>query len=216
MKKGRTILRILFLGGITTGLVCVYLNSFNRLPALPPAINPSGASHPPVPILGTPADFTAPKVPFESPQPLLPMAGNPGKWKDPQPAPVEPPQTDRFQGPSTDRNLAVIQNKTQSTGRFKTFPSVFKEQEGSSANFISLFGDDPFGVDLRSDWMTSSFFPGRDLPVLRMKLIQDPNTGTYRLSGGGIELPGNGLEAGYETDPGTDDYKATLQWKKSF
>jgi len=99
----------------------------------------------------------------------------------------------------------------------KTLPKLLAQKEGSYTNLTDLLKTgDPRTLDLNSNWMTTHLFPNRTLPLMRMRVIQDPDTGEYRISGGALTLPGTGLEAGYETGFNSDERKATLQWKKSF
>jgi len=99
----------------------------------------------------------------------------------------------------------------------KTLPKLMAGKEGSYTNLTGLFkGDGASSVDLNSNWMATRLFPNRTLPLLRMRIDEDPDTGEYRISGGALALPGTGLEAGYETEFNSDERKATLQWKKSF
>lgn len=96
-------------------------------------------------------------------------------------------------------------------------PKLFSGKEGSYTNLTDLLkGDGSSSVDLQSDWIASHLFPNRTLPLLSMRIDEDPDTGEYRISGGALALPGTGLEAGYEADLNSDERKATLQWKKSF
>lgn len=74
----------------------------------------------------------------------------------------------------------------------------------------------PTSLSLRSEWITANLFPARALPWMSIRVVQDPDSGKYRISGGTLALPSTGLEAGYEAELNSDEYKATLQWKKSF
>lgn len=95
----------------------------------------------------------------------------------------------------------------------KALPLLFKGREGSYTNPGDLFrGNDSRQIALHSDWITPYLFQNRNLPVLRMRVIQDPATGQYRISGGSLALPGTGLEA----ELNSEEYKASLQWKESF
>ncbi|MBI9020425.1 MAG: hypothetical protein JEZ10_04125 [Verrucomicrobia bacterium] len=99
----------------------------------------------------------------------------------------------------------------------KTGSKLLADKEGSYTNLTDVFrGNTAPSVELRSDWIAPYLFPGRPLPGLRMRVIKNPETGDYQLSGGALALPRTGLEAGYETELNSEEYKATLHWKKSF
>jgi hypothetical protein len=99
----------------------------------------------------------------------------------------------------------------------KALPKLLAGKEGSYTNLTDLFkGNESPSVDLRSDWIASHLFPNRTLPLLQMRINEDPDTGEYRISGGALTLPDTGFEAGYEAGLNNDERKATLQWKKSF
>ncbi len=99
----------------------------------------------------------------------------------------------------------------------KTLPKLLADKEGSYTNLTDLLNaKEPRTLDLNSNWLATRFFPNRTLPLMRMRVLQDPATGEYRISGGALALPGTGLEAGYEAELNSDERKATLQWKKSF
>lgn len=119
-------------------------------------------------------------------------------------------------------NLPVIE-PTVEQGRFhdrlfnSPLTNSLKSRSGSYTNLSDFFqGDATFSADLQSRWLLPYLFPDRDLPELRMRITKDPETGEYRISGGGLSLPKTGLEAGYEVEFGSDEHKATLQWKKEF
>ncbi len=95
----------------------------------------------------------------------------------------------------------------------QTLNTVLPQQEG---NYSSVKDIDSRYVDLRSDWITPHFFPTHNLPVARLRVIQDTDTGEYHISGGTIALPGTGLEVGYGATPGGEGREAVIQWKKSF
>lgn len=98
-----------------------------------------------------------------------------------------------------------------------TLPGLLAGKEGSYTNLTALLKTgEPRKLDLNSNWMATHLFPNRTLPLLSMRITQDPDTGEYRISGGTLALPGTGLEAGYEADLNSNERKATLQWKKSF
>lgn len=99
----------------------------------------------------------------------------------------------------------------------KALPKLLAGKEGSYTNLTDLMNPgEPRELDLNSNWMAAHLFPNRTLPLMRMRVIQDPDTGEYLISGGALALPGTGLEAGYETELNSNEHKATLQWKKSF
>jgi hypothetical protein len=99
----------------------------------------------------------------------------------------------------------------------RTLPKLLANKEGSYTNLTDLLKTgEPRKLDLNSNWMATHLFPNRTLPLMRMRVIQDSDTGEYRISGGALALPGTGLEAGYEAEFNSDEHKATLQWKKSF
>jgi hypothetical protein len=109
------------------------------------------------------------------------------------------------------KHTAWKQILTQGTTRW------ISERPGSYTNLNELFeSDETFSVDLQSGWATDCLFPERNLPGFRLRIIRNLETGEYKPSGGAVTLPGGSWEAGYETDPGTGENKATLQWKKSF
>ncbi|MGE4489154.1 MAG: hypothetical protein AB7E95_06395 [Kiritimatiellales bacterium] len=90
-------------------------------------------------------------------------------------------------------------------------------EDSSYTNFSDIFrGNGSKALDLNSGWVAGVLFPDRVFPTVSMRIIQDPDTGEYRISGGSIADPATGLEAGYEIDPDSEERKATLQWKKSF
>jgi hypothetical protein len=91
------------------------------------------------------------------------------------------------------------------------------DKEGSYTNLNELFqSGGTFSFDVHSGWVTDYLLPDHNLPSFRVRIIKNPETGEYEPVGGVLTLPGLPLEAGYETDPVTDENKATLQWKKSF
>jgi hypothetical protein len=99
----------------------------------------------------------------------------------------------------------------------KTLPKLLANKEGSYTNLTDLLTTgEPRKLDLNSNWMATHLFPSRTLPLMSMRVTQDPDTGEYRISGGSLAVPGTGLEAGYETELNSNERKATLQWKKSF
>ncbi|HKL23098.1 MAG TPA: hypothetical protein VJ904_14925 [Tichowtungia sp.] len=96
-------------------------------------------------------------------------------------------------------------------------PALLADKEGSYTRAGELYqSDNPFSVDVQSDWALRYFFPETPLPNLSLRIIQNPETGEYEPAGGALTLPGGAWEAGYEIDPETGENKATLQWKKSF
>jgi hypothetical protein len=99
----------------------------------------------------------------------------------------------------------------------RALPLFFKGDEGSSTDIGELFQrGDPGTPELRSQWMLPYLFPGRNLPSLRLRVTYDPVTGEPRISGGFLASPRGSFEAGYEAEAGSEEYRATLQWKKSF
>lgn len=99
----------------------------------------------------------------------------------------------------------------------KTLPKLMDGKEGSYTNLTDLLKTgEPHKLDLNSNWTATHLFPNRTLPLMSMQVIQNPDTGEYRISGGTLALPGTGLEAGYEAEFNSDERKTTLQWKKSF
>lgn len=97
------------------------------------------------------------------------------------------------------------------------FTNALQRREGSYSELSDLFqGDGTFSADLQSSWLTPYLFPNLSLPELRVRVVKDPETGEYRISGGALSLPQSGLEAGYELEMDNENYKATLQWKKEF
>jgi hypothetical protein len=99
----------------------------------------------------------------------------------------------------------------------RALPKLIANKEGSYTNLTDLLKTgEPRKLDINSDWMATRLFPNRTLPLMSMRVIRDPDTGEYRISGGALALPGTGLEAGYEAEFNSDERKATLQWKKSF
>jgi hypothetical protein len=121
---------------------------------------------------------------------------------------------------SADSNLRVVPaNQEMFRNRWinRNLTNMLKNRTGSYTNLTDIMQrSGPSAMDLRSSWLTPRLFPDRTLPSLRMRVVQDPETGRYYISGGAIGLPRSGLEAGYESDLNREDYKATLQWKKSF
>lgn len=100
----------------------------------------------------------------------------------------------------------------------KALPFLFSGSEGSHTNLSGLFQrDGPGGVDLRSEWIAPYLFPGRNLPTVRLRILRNPESGEYRVSGGTVALPWwSSFEVGYETDLSRDEHRSILQWKKSF
>lgn len=99
----------------------------------------------------------------------------------------------------------------------KGLPKLLADKEGSYDNLNELFrGNGTSSIDLQSDWALRHFFPNRNLPSLRMRVIKNQHTGEYLPAGGALALPRTGFEAGYETELNSEEYNATLQWKKSF
>lgn len=162
----------------------------------------------PVPV-PQPPGIELPQIMFFEPETLSPHEETPD---------TGPLRKTRYAEPVP--KLPALPNRNKNLSEkimIKTLPALFSGEEGSYSDVTELFGgNSPRSTDLRSDWMTKHLLPGRNLPLLRMRILQDPFTGEYRISGGAVALPGTGLEAGYETESGTDDYKTTLQWKKSF
>jgi hypothetical protein len=110
---------------------------------------------------------------------------------------------------------ALSRIKEQSLSR--ALPRLFEGKGGSYTNLGDLFqGDGSREIAFRSDWISPYLFRNRNLPTLRMRVIQNPQTGQYRISGSSLALPGTGLEAGYEAELNSEEYKAAIQWKKSF
>jgi len=110
-------------------------------------------------------------------------------------------------------------NRPALSGRLlnRALPLVFSEPEGSYTDLGGLFQSKaPAGVDLRSEWVAPYLFPDRNLPSLRLRLLQDPVTGEFHLSGGSIALPSSSVEAGYETDLNREEHRGVIQWRKSF
>jgi len=91
-------------------------------------------------------------------------------------------------------------------------PLLFETREDGSL----IQGESSRNLNLRSDWIAPYLFLDHNLPILRMRLVTDPETGEILISGGTLALPVTGLEAGYETELNSEAHKATLQWKKSF
>jgi hypothetical protein len=120
----------------------------------------------------------------------------------------------------TEPGLFVTpENRPALSGRLlnRALPLVFSETEGSYTDLGGLFQSKaPAGVDLRSEWVAPYLFPDRNLPSLRLRVLQDPATGEFRLSGGSVALPGSSFEAGYETDLNREEQRGILQWRKSF
>lgn len=99
----------------------------------------------------------------------------------------------------------------------KNLPLFLTGKEGISTNPAGIFqAGNLSSLHLRSEWVTANLFPTRTLPLMSIRIRQAPDTGEYRISGGTLALPGTGLEAGCEAELHSDEYKATLQWKKSF
>ena len=100
----------------------------------------------------------------------------------------------------------------------RALPFLFSGAEGSHTNLSGLFQrDESTRVDLRSEWLAPYLFPGRSLPIVRLRIIRNPEDGEYRVSGGTVALPWwSSFEAGYETDLSRDEHRSILQWKKSF
>lgn len=150
----------------------------------------------------------------QTPEPHRPPPQETATPIQPEPRPFAVWQTNL----QTDSLTLSAQNKNHPKALFdKHLPALLTGKEGSYSNLTDLFqnsGSTP--VNLRSDWITPYLLPGRSLPSLRMQFIKNLETGEYQPSGSMIALPGKGLEAGYEVSPGTDEQKATLQWKKSF
>lgn len=97
----------------------------------------------------------------------------------------------------------------------QTLPGLFADKTGSfSTEELLQGGVQEFTVD--TGWITPLLSDNRDLPVLRMRVLKNPETGSYEITGGGLALPGTGLEAGAVTDLSSEEYKGYLQWKKSF
>ncbi|QHI70247.1 hypothetical protein [Tichowtungia aerotolerans] len=95
--------------------------------------------------------------------------------------------------------------------------NTLQSRTGSYTNLSDLFQNDgSFSTELQSSWLTPYLFPNRTLPELRLRVVKDPETDQYRISGGALSLPQSGLEAGYELEMDNENYKATIQWKKEF
>ena len=115
--------------------------------------------------------------------------------------------------------FVTLGDRPSFTGRLlnRALPMVFSETEGSYTELEDLFQSKaPAGVDLRSEWVAPYLFPNRNLPSLRLRILQDPVTGEFNLSGGSVALPGSSLEAGYETDLNREEHRGVIQWRKSF
>lgn len=96
-------------------------------------------------------------------------------------------------------------------------PALLADKEGSYTRPDEILqNNNPFSVDVQSDWALRYFFPETTLPNLSLRIIKNPETGEYEPAGGALTLPGGAWEAGYEIDPESGESKATLQWKKSF
>lgn len=138
------------------------------------------------------------KLPVQPEAPVVPIISRTDAW-------TEPPALSG-QKESLSEKLAG-----------KALPKMLTDKEGSSTDLSTLFrGNAASALDLQSDWVVPYLFPGCNLPNLRMRLMKNTETGQYRISGGALVIPLTGLEAGYETELNSEEYKATLQWKKSF
>lgn len=124
---------------------------------------------------------------------------------------------------SDGTNLPSLFVQSNSTKRFsnrfinQTLPRALKTREGSYTNLAELFtGKDSASIELKSDWITPYLFYGHRLQGIRLRIGKNPETDEYQFSGGSVDIPFTRFEAGYETELETEEYKATLQWKKSF
>ncbi|MFA5687846.1 MAG: hypothetical protein WC959_01645 [Kiritimatiellales bacterium] len=97
-----------------------------------------------------------------------------------------------------------------------TLAEVAKSSAGSYSNFSDFISGGSSEININSGWITPYLFPHLALPLFRLRFAENPETGDYEFSGGAITLPAGGWEAGYETVPGTEEQKATIQWKKDF
>jgi hypothetical protein len=121
------------------------------------------------------------------------------------------------------REIADIRFSPSPSGGLKqtakdSFYRYAEKRQGSYTNFSNLFRNQngEGGLTLRSEWFTP-YLPGkRGLPDMSLRIIKNPKTGEYEAAGGNIGIPYSPLEAGYEVDPGTEEQKAVLQWKKTF
>jgi hypothetical protein len=99
----------------------------------------------------------------------------------------------------------------------RTLPVLLKDKDGSYINVSDIFtGSGSRGLDLSSTWIAPYIYPKQILPVWNIRILRNRKTGDYEISGGSVELPGTGLEAGYEIRSDSEEHRATLQWKKSF
>lgn len=152
-----------------------------------------------------------PADPDEVAAPDTKPAGLPPEAHPVDPLIPDPPLTDPFLGelvfPDPDSAPLLL-------GRASDW---LVDRQGSYGRVSDLFRSqqDP-SLELRSDWIFPGLFPERTLPSLRMRVSRDPESGEYRLMGGGIALPGTGWELHYEQDPDREERRGVLQWRKTF
>ncbi|MCU0857700.1 MAG: hypothetical protein MUC65_04775 [Pontiellaceae bacterium] len=196
MKRRRIIQRALLLLGAVIVLVCISLNQSGVRPDSPaPVLQPPGTELPQI------RDFDPEILSLQK--------------KPPDEVPAPKP---RYSEPVPKQSVPLNRNQDLSEQfMIRALPALFNSQEGSASDAAELFGGGgPRNVELNSEWLIKHLISSQALPSLRLRVLQDPFTGEYRISGGAVALPGSGLEAGYETETDSDGYKATLQWKKSF
>lgn len=95
-------------------------------------------------------------------------------------------------------------------------PSLFAGKTGSYTTRELMSGGATQEFTVSTGWITPLFDRRGRLPVLSMRVLKNPETGSYEIKGAGIALPGSGLEAGAESELTSEEYKAVIQWKKSF
>ncbi|MDK2962713.1 MAG: hypothetical protein PWQ29_107 [Verrucomicrobiota bacterium] len=99
----------------------------------------------------------------------------------------------------------------------RTLPFLFKDKDGGYINPSDIFTESGSrGLTISSTWIAPYIDPKQSLPVLNIRILRNQKTGEYEISGGSVELPGTGLEAGYEIQPDSEEHRAILQWKKTF